>query len=54
MLSLKSEFRFQLSQVSVYFGTTVSVPGIPVVNLIGILEWSDVSSITHGSLGFNY
>ena len=54
MLSLKSELKFQLSQESVYSGTIVSVLGILIVNLISIFEWSDVSSIIHGLLGFNY
>ena len=53
-LSLKSELKFQLSQDSVYFGRVGSIVDILIVNLIGILEWSDVSSTLHGSLGLNY
>lgn len=52
--SLKSELKFQLSQDSVYSGRVGSIVDILIVNLIGIFEWSDVSSIFHGSLGFNY
>lgn len=54
MLNLKCELKFQLPQESVYFGTTVSVLGTLMVDLISTLEWSDVSSTIHGSLGFNY
>lgn len=54
MLNFKSELKFQLPQESVYFGTTVSVLGILIVDLLSTLEWSHVSSTIHGSLGFNY
>lgn len=54
MLSLKSELTLQLPQESVSLGTTMPILGILIVNLISTLEWSDVSSTIHGSLGFNY